>query len=179
MLAKLDAWLLALCSRVFTLVRDRFGINPPSLLRETLHAGTGALAIAFVLFAVSRDYVSLIILGLSLPFMIPTVRRLLRRYGADSQKDWSSELARDYMARALGRRESLGYFREISLVLTMGFFMGTSIKGADFSSHSGLAIGALWFAGIAHEYFAAAEPGGPGDRVKKTQLQLATQAGGF
>lgn len=179
MLARLDAWLLALCAQVFTLLRDRFGINPPSLLRETLHAGTGALVIALVLFAMSRDYFSLIILALSLPFMIPTVRRLLRRYGADSQKDWSSELARDYMARALGRRESLGYFREISLVLTMGFLLGTLINGADFGSHSGLAIGALWIAGIAHEYFAAAEPGGPGDRVKKTQLQFATQAGGF
>lgn len=178
MLSQLDSRLVDLGTRFLAFMQDRFDVTPPAVLRETINASLVTYSATFFLMIIDGNIFACIVMLLTLPFMLPTTWRLQKRYMADGHKSWSTELARKYMALALGRRESMRGARETFIILTLLMVaISVASPAATLGLLANLTMEAFWVVSLLHEYLSAAEPGSPGDRIRRTQLQFATQSG--
>ncbi|WP_342359539.1 hypothetical protein [Terrarubrum flagellatum] len=177
MLNRIDDFLIGAAGRAAGWAEDRFEITLPALLRECLTAAMVAYFGVVLKLLLSGSFLSALIILATLPIAAPTTLKQLRRYQTDAQKPWSSDLARSYMARAIGRRESMRTARGITFVLTIFVtaLNATTIVSGRFEP-SAYIFAAFWLVALAHEYLSAAEPLPPGQRRRQASLTLATHS---
>lgn len=159
-------------------LHERYGLSPPLVLKETLSGGVIAFGALLAALLVAGPMLMFACMALSVPFSLPSVLRLLRRYTRDAQKEWDSDLGRAYMALAIGRQESMRMVRLLYVALTVYLVMNTfgaiGLRGIMTVDILFLAMSVLT---LVYEYFSAAEPKGPGDRRRFVQPSLGMAGG--
>ncbi|MCU0884534.1 MAG: hypothetical protein MUC44_06225 [Beijerinckiaceae bacterium] len=173
MFARLDDACLALTNRLARHLQEDLGLTMPVILRQVATATIVATVLAVVAAALLRGP---LILAITLLFGVITVAaygRLLKRYAHDAEKDWNSDLARDYMVRAIGAMEGQRQMREFGLLFALigiGFsFAILQFRRLDLVDFT---MFALILSTMAHMYLSCAEPRPPGSRRRKVRLAL-------
>lgn len=173
MFSKLDQMFIGWAGHGLGWLQERYGFSPPQVLKETLSGGVIAFGALLAALLVAGPMLMFACLALSVPFSLPSVLRLLRRYARDAQKEWDSDLGRTYMALAIGRQESMRLVRMMYVALTFYLVLNSvgavSVRGIATIDVLFLAMSVLT---LLYEYFSAAEPKSPGDRRRFSQPAL-------
>lgn len=173
MLAKIDQVLLAASNRLASHLQEQSGLTMPMILRQVATATIVATVLAIGATVVMRTPVFVVI---TLGFGVVTIVaywRLLQRYARDSERDWNSDMARDYMVRAIGATEGQRQMREIgtlfSLIAVSMCLMIMHFRPFDLVDITMLA---LVCSTMTHMYLCCAEPKPPGSRRREFKLAL-------
>jgi hypothetical protein len=118
-----------------------------------------------------RDIVFVVITLLFGLITIAAYWRLLKRYSRDAEKDWSSDLARDYMVRAIGAMEGQRQIRHVGMIFAL-ICIGMSLMIAQLRPFDLVDMTMLALVGftMAHMYLCCAEPRPPGTRRREAKL---------
>jgi hypothetical protein len=174
-LGPIDQFLLNLTNRITAPLQERSGLTIPMMLRQVATATIAATFLAIVATALMRGPVYIAITLIFGGITIASFWKLLRRYSRDAERDWSSDLARDYMVRAIGATEGQRKMREIgmffSVLATLMCVWVMQIRPFDLVD---LTMLALIFSTMAHMYLCCAEPRPPGSRRREMKLALQT-----
>jgi hypothetical protein len=172
-LAPIDQFLLNLTNRIATPLQERSGLTMPMMLRQVATATIVATFLAIVATALMRGPVYIAITLVFGGITIASFWKLLQRYSRDAEKDWSSDLARDYMVRAIGATEGQRRMREIgmffSVLATLMCLWVIQVRPFDLVD---LTMLALIFSTMAHMYLCCAEPRPPGSRRREVKLAM-------
>jgi hypothetical protein len=175
-LGPIDQFFLNLTNRIVAPLQEQSGLTMPMMLRQVATATIVATFLAIVATAMMRGPVYIAITLVFGGITIASFWRLLQRYSRDAERDWSSDLARDYMVRAIGATEGQRRMREIgmlfSLIATVMCLWVIQVRPFDFVD---LTMLALILSTMAHMYLCCAEPRPPGSR--RRELTLAFQTG--
>ncbi len=115
MFASLDSSFVAGANRLAGHLQQDMGFTMPAILRQAATATIMATFLAVAATWLMRDFV---FVAITLFFAVITVSafwKLLMRYSRDAERDWTSDLARDYAVRAIGATEGQRRIREIGL----------------------------------------------------------------
>jgi hypothetical protein len=174
-LGPIDQFLLNMTNRVATSLQERSGLTMPMMLRQVATATIVATFLAIVSTALMRGPVYIAITLVFGGITIASFWKLLQRYSRDAEKDWSSDLARDYMVRAIGATEGQRRMREIgmffSVIATLMCLFVIQIRPFDLVD---LTMLALILSTMAHMYLCCAEPRPPGSRRREFKLAVQT-----
>jgi hypothetical protein len=176
MLARIDAALLNIANRLATYWQEQLGLTMPIILRHATMAmmvSTLFAIAATFLFREPFAFIMMLVLG---GVTIRALMRSMSRYARDAEKDWSSDMARDYMVRAIGATEGQRSLREISVILMLVMvpitIMMMRVRSQDIVD---IAMLLLMVATLAHLYLICAEPRPPGTGRRETHGKLAWQ----
>lgn len=174
MLGKIDQGLLGVTNRLAAVLQERAGLTMPMILRQVATATIAATALAICATALMRQPVFMAITLLFGVITITSFWRLLVRYSADAEKDWSSDLARDYMVRAIGATEGQRQMREIGTAFAF-IALGLCFWVAQFRPFDlvDLTMLALVVSTMGHMYLCCAEPRPPGSGRREMKLAFA------
>jgi hypothetical protein len=171
--ARIDDACLSMTNRFARRLQEDMGLTMPVILRQVATATIVATVLAVVAAALLRGPV---IVAITLLFGVITVAaygRLLKRYAHDAEKDWNSDLARDYMVRAIGAMEGQRSMREFGLLFALigiGFsFAILQFRRLDMVD---LTMLALILSTMGHMYLSCAEPRPPGSRRREFKLAM-------
>ncbi|MCX7325195.1 MAG: hypothetical protein NTZ14_12345 [Hyphomicrobiales bacterium] len=173
MLARLDAFCVTGANRLASHLQEQMAMTMPIILRHLATATIMATVLAIISTALMRGVV---ITAITLVFGIITISsywRLLARYSKDAEKDWNSDLARDYMVRAIGAMEGQRRIREIGLIFAL-ICLGMSFSIAQLRVFDlvDMTMIFLVFSTMLHMYMSCAEPKPPGTRRREMKLAL-------
>ncbi|MGL4440094.1 MAG: hypothetical protein ACRCUE_12565 [Bosea sp. (in: a-proteobacteria)] len=173
MLGPIDQFLLNMTNRVATSLQEQSGLTMPMLLRQVATATIVATFLAIVATALMRGPVYIAITLIFGGITIASFWKLLQRYSRDAEKTWSSDLARDYMVRAIGATEGQRRMREIgmffSVLATLMCLFVMQVRPFDLVD---LTMLGLILSTMAHMYLCCAEPRPPGSH--RREFKLAT-----
>lgn len=173
MLGPIDQFLLNMTNRLATYLQEQVGLTMPMMLRQVATATIAATFLAMVATALMRGPVYIAIMLIFGGITIASFWKLLQRYSRDAEKDWSSDLARDYMVRAIGATEGQRRMREIgmlfSVLATLMCLWVIQIRPFDLVD---LTMFVLIASTMAHMYLCCAEPRPPGSRRRAFKLAM-------
>ncbi len=174
MLSRLDQQLCIAANRAAAWLQEDMGFTMPAILRQAATATIMATLLAIVATLLMRGPVHMAITLVFGAITIGSFWTLLKRYNRDAERDWTSDLARDYAVRAIGTLEGQRPVREIGLgfsLVALGLtFMVIGFRPLDLVD---LTMIALIVSTLAHMYLSCAEPRPPG--MGRRQLRLALQ----
>ena len=161
-------------NRLAAALQEQAGLTMPMILRQVATATIIATALAIAATALMRQPVHVAITLLFGAITIASFWKLLARYSADSEKDWNSDLARDYMVRAIGATEGQRRMREIGTIFAF-IGIGLCIFVAQFRPFDlvDLTMLALVISTMGHMYLCCAEPRPPGSGRREMKLAYA------
>lgn len=170
--------MIGAANRMATRLQENMGLTMPEILRQAATATILATVLAIVATALLREVVMLVITFVFGAITITSFWRLLDRYSRDAEKDWTSDLARDYMVRAIGAMEGQRRMREIGFVFAT-IALSLSIAVANYRPFDlvDLTMIALVIATMLHMYLSCCEPRPPGTRRRETRLAMAGHQG--
>ena len=173
MLGPLDQFFLNATNRIATALQERSGLTMPMILRQVATATIVATVLAIFATALMRNPISIAITLVFGGITISAFWKLLQRYSRDAEKDWSSDLARDYMVRAIGATEGQRGMREIGMIFSL-IASAMCIAVIQFRPFDlvDLTMLALIITTMAHMYLCCAEPRPPGSRRRELRLAL-------
>ncbi len=171
MFAKVDDLCLQAVNRVARRLQEEMNLTMPMILRQVVTATILATVLAIIATALMRTSVATVI---TLVFGVVTIGsfwRLLQRYAKDSEKDWNSDLARDYMVRAIGATEGQRRMRHVGLIFSI-MALALSISIIQFRPFDLVDLTMLFliFSTMGHMYFSCAEPKPPGSQRREFKL---------
>ncbi len=173
MFASLDSSFVAGANRLAGHLQQDMGFTMPAILRQAATATIMATFLAVAATWLMRDFV---FVAITLFFAVITVSafwKLLMRYSRDAERDWTSDLARDYAVRAIGATEGQRRIREIGLAFSMVSLLLTfSIMQFRPLDLVDLTMIALIVSTMGHMYLSCAEPKPPGTRRREAKLAL-------
>jgi hypothetical protein len=174
MLSRIDNWLLDQFNRLASWLQETRGLTMPVILQQACMSALVATVMTGVAMLVLRGpLIGFIMLALC-GWSIQALMRALRRYVRDSGKDWNSDLARDYAARAIGATEGQRSIRELGVLMSFIMLLVTvtavQIRPMDATDWM---TAVLWITTFAHLYLSCAEPKPPGSRRQQWQLALS------
>ncbi len=174
MLDRADEMMREAANRFAARLQENMGLTMPAILRHAATATILATVLAVVATALLRDVVMVGITALFGAITVASFWRLLQRYSRDADRDWSSDLARDYMVRAIGATEGQRRIRELGLVFAL-IALSLSIAVIQFRPFDlvDLTMIALVISTMAHMYLSCAEPRPPGTGRREARLALA------
>jgi hypothetical protein len=172
-LAKLDQTMLAATNRLATYLQEQSGFTMPMILRQIATATIVATALAIGATLVMRAPVFMLITMVFGGITIASFWRLLERYTRDSEKDWTSDLARDYMVRAIGATEGQRGMRELGMVFSL-IAIALSVAVLQFRAYDlvDMTMLALVVSTMSHMYLCCAEPRPPGTGRRSFKLAM-------
>ncbi len=177
MFGQIDDRCVAAANRCAGYLQEQMGLTMPMILRQVATATIAATGLAIIATGLMRGTFYMAITLVFGGITIASFWRLLKRYARDSEKDWNSDLARDYMVRAIGATEGQRGMREIGLVFAiLSLVMMAMIAQWRPFDLVDLTMLALVISTMAHMYLSCAEPKPPGTR--RRELKLAMQPGG-
>jgi hypothetical protein len=175
MLSRIDNWLLDQFNRLAAWLQETRGLTMPVILQQACMSALVATVMTGVAMLILRGPLVGFMMLLLCGWSIQALSRALRRYLRDAGKDWNSDLARDYAARAIGATEGQRGIRELGillsfmmLVVTIGAARLRPMDATDWMT------ALLWITTFAHLYLSCAEPKPPGSRRQQWQLALST-----
>lgn len=173
-LGPLDQFFLNATNRIASSLQEKSGLTMPMILQQVATATIVATALAIFATLVMRNPVYVAITLVFGGITIAAFWKLLQRYSRDAQKDWNSDLARDYMVRAIGATEGQRGMREIGMIFSL-IASAMCIAVIQFRPFDlvDLTMLALVATTMAHMYLCCAEPRPPGSR--RRELKLAMQ----
>jgi hypothetical protein len=173
MLDRLDAALLDWTNRLAAWLQEANGLTMPNILRHAATATIVSTVLAVVATALFRSPVIAALMGVFGAMTVSALWRVLARYQRDAEKDWTSDLARDYAVRAIGAMEGQRMVRHVAVLLTL-FMVILTVMASQFRTNDLVDILAIALLGatMAHLYLSCAEPRPPG--MGRRQPRLAT-----
>lgn len=173
MLARIDEFCVTGANRLASRLQEQMGMTMPVILRHLATATIMATVLAIISTALMRGVV---ITAITLVFGMITISsywRLLARYSKDAEKDWNSDLARDYMVRAIGAMEGQRRIREIGLIFAV-ICLGMSFSIAQLRVFDlvDMTMIFLVLSTMLHMYMSCAEPKPPGTRRREMKLAM-------
>ncbi len=176
MLARIDGFFLNLANRIAAYWQEQLGLTMPVILRHASMAMIVSTMFAIGATFLFREPFSSVLMLVLGGITVRALLRSLKRYARDAEKDWSSDLARDYMVRAIGATEGQRSMREISIILVALMLPMTiimlQVRSQDIVD---VAMLLLMVATLAHLYLICAEPRPPGTGRRQTFDKLAMQ----
>ena len=173
MFSYLDRFFISLSTRFMKWLGETFDLNAPKILRESLMAFLASYA-AFGLCVLATGDVlakgAVILFG---AVIAKNLVQILQGYAADADKDWTSQLAMKYMAKAVGKQEGMKFARLVGWLSLMLFPLAGWLTGVKQPFMFVFVYYAAMGSGLLHEYLSAAEPTAPGKRRQATQMQMA------
>jgi hypothetical protein len=171
--ASLDNSLVAGANRAAAHLQENFGLTMPMILRQAATATIMATVLAIVATWLMRDFVFMALVLLTGLMTIGSFWRLLQRYSRDAERDWSSDLARDYAVRAIGATEGQRRIRVLGLGFSL-LALSLSVVIMQFRALDlvDLTMMALVLATMGHMYLSCAEPKPPGTRRREVKLAM-------
>ncbi len=171
MFAKIDDLCLNAVNSVASRLQEQMNLTMPMILRQVATATILATVLAVIATALTRTSVAT---AITLVFGVITIGsfwRLLVRYSRDAEKDWNSDLARDYMVRAIGATEGQRRMRHIGLTFSI-MALVLSISMIQFRPFDLVDLTMLFliFSTMGHMYFSCAEPKPPGSQRREFKL---------
>lgn len=174
MFGRLDQLCLAGVNRVAAHLQEQMGLTMPMILRQVATGTIMATLLAVIATALMRGPVYMAITLVFGGITITAFWRLLQRYSRDAEKDWNSDLARDYMVRAIGATEGQRGMREIGLLFALiSLALSFSVAQVRPFDLVDLTMIALVFTTMGHMYLTCAEPKPPGTRRREMRLAVA------
>jgi hypothetical protein len=172
-LVHVDALLVSAANRLGGYLQEQMGLTMPMILRQAATATIMATGLAVIATFLMRGPLYMVITLIFAAITISAFWRLLARYTRDAEKDWTSDLARDYMIRAIGAMEGQRRIREIGLIFAVISLM-LSVSIAQFRSLDmvDLAMIALVVCTMGHMYLSCVEPKPPGTQRRSFKLAL-------
>ncbi len=176
MFAKVDDLCLSAVNSLAARLQERMNLTMPMILRQVATATIMATLLAIFATALMRTSAATVITLVFGAITIASFWRLLARYSRDAEKDWNSDLARDYMVRAIGATEGQRHMRHIGLIFSaLGVTLSISIIQFRPYDLVDMTMLFLIFSTMAHMYFSCAEPKPPGSQ--RREFKLAYQNG--
>ncbi len=177
MFGRVDDHVLVASNRLARWLQEQVGLTMPMILRHVATATIAATVLAIMATAIMRGTTYTLIVLVFGAITISAFWRLLKRYSSDAEKDWSSDLARDYMVRAIGATEGQRGMREIGLIFAiLALAMLAVIARFRPFDLVDMTMLALVISTMAHMYLSCAEPRPPGSG--RRQFTLAPQMTG-
>ena len=171
MFAKIDDLCLNAVNRVASRLQEQLNLTMPMILRQVATATIMATVLAIIATALMRTSVATVITLVFGVITIASFWRLLVRYAKDAEKDWNSDLARDYMVRAIGATEGQRGMRHVGLIFSvMALVLSISIIQFRPFDLVDLTMLFLIFSTMGHMYFSCAEPKPPGSQRREFKL---------
>jgi hypothetical protein len=169
----LDNSLVAGANRLAGRLQEDLGFTMPMILRQAATATIMATLLAIVATWLMRDFLYMALVVVFGGVTIAAFLKLLQRYARDAEKEWTSDLARDYAVRAIGAQEGQRRMREIGLVFAM-VSLSLSVVIMQFRALDlvDLTMITLVVATMGHMYLSCAEPRPPGSRRREMKLAL-------
>jgi hypothetical protein len=174
--ASLDNSLVASVNRLAAYLQQDLGLTLPVILRQAATATIMATLLAIFATWLMRDFLFLVLVLVFGGVTIASFARLLQRYTRDAEKDWTSDLARDYAVRAIGATEGQRRMREIGLLFSL-IALSLSVVITQFRALDlvDLTMIGLVLSTLGHMYLSCAEPKPPGTRRRQARLTPALQ----
>jgi hypothetical protein len=178
MLSRLDEQLCGAANRAAGWLQQDCGLTMPAILRQAATATIMATLLAIVATLLMRGPVHMAITLVFGAITIGSFWTLLKRYNRDAERDWTSDLARDYAVRAIGTLEGQRRVREIGLAFSLVALMLTLMMvGHRPLDLVDLTMIALIGSTLAHMYLSCAEPRPPGMGRRQPKLAMAGAGG--
>ncbi len=173
-LAKLDESIRDAFNRFACRLQEGMGLTMPQILQQAATATILATALSIFAAAILRGPATVAVVLVFGGMTIASMWRLLLRYARDAERDWNSDLARDYMVRAIGATEGQRRIREIGLVFSLlSLALSVIVYSVRPFDIVDLTMIVLVLSTMAHMYLACAEPRPPGTRRREAKLALA------
>lgn len=175
MLGRIDEWMREAANRLASRLQENFGLTMPQILLQAATATILATVLAIFATVLMREPFMWAITLVFGAITITAFWQLLQRYSRDAQRDWSSDLARDYMVRAIGATEGQRRIRQIGLIFALIAF-GLCFAVVRFRPYDlvDMTMIFLVFSTMGHMYLTCAEPRPPGSQRRQPRLALAT-----
>ena len=174
MIGAVDSFCLGASNRLAAFLQERCALTMPMILRQAATATILATTFAIIATALMRGPIYLVITLVFGAITIGAFWKLLTRYNRDADKDWTSDLARDYMVRAIGATEGQRRMREIGIILAVISlaltFMVVQMRPFDLVDLTMIALVACT---MMHLYLSCAEPRPPGSGRRDMKTAFA------
>lgn len=168
-----DRFVIAQSTRFMQWLNKECGLTAPTILRESLMAFMVSYAAFGVVVMTTGDMIACAAVIVFGAMLYPNLLGVLRKYAADSDKEWTSSLAMTYMAQAIGKQESMRFGRLLGWISVILYPALSWFAGSNQAFFFTFVYFAAMVSGLVHEYLAAAEPTAPGERRKQAELQLS------
>lgn len=173
MFSAIDRIFIDLATRLMRHISASYDITAPKVLRESLMAFLASYTAFGLAVLVTGEIVAKAAVVLCGAAIVTGLVKALQDYAADADKDWSSQLAMKYMAKAVGKQEGMRFARLIGWI-SLGIYPAAIwLTGLEQPSLFSFVYYAAMISGLVHEYLSAAEPTAPGERRHASQLQMA------
>jgi hypothetical protein len=171
---RLDDICIASVNRLAGHLQQDMGYTMPAILRQAATGTIMATVLSIIAALMMRSPAILAIMVLFGLITIAAFVKLLQRYSRDAERDWTSDLARDYAVRAIGAMEGQRGMRCLGLgfsILSVALMLtAASYRAFDLVD---ISMVLLIAATMLHLYFSCAEPKPPGTRRREAKLAFA------
>lgn len=173
MFSMIDRFCISLSTRFMKWLSETFDLTAPKILRESLMAFLASYAAFGLCVLATGELFAKVAVVLFGSGIVTSLMHVLKGYAQDADKDWSSQLAMKYMAKAVGKQEGMKFARLIGWISLLIYPFAEFVTGVRQPFFFSFVYYAAMGTGLVHEYLAAAEPTAPGERRRASQMELA------